>query len=132
MSNYPDHELYFSQEVASESTFNVGKSKRKLAEIKVKLHKEYVEREEACIDGETYNTERVLIAFEISGKIQIKDVVEGGNVIQAYSMLIGYLIQIFEEHQKDNGIYFYENDYDDGWNRRTLEEVFWYIVRSPD
>lgn len=132
LSNYPEHKKYFSQPVASSSVFYLGKSKRKLETVSVDIHKEYVDNRDVVIKGNDYSIETNYIAFELSGAITYRDVVEGSQVIQCYSALINALIATFEIHCSDTGVHFYENDYDAGWNRRTIEEVFSYLLRDND
>jgi hypothetical protein len=130
LSNYPDHEKYFAGPVSSISTFYLGKSARKLEVVEVKIHKEFNHQELVVIEGKEYEISNTYIAFELSGLISDRGVVEGCHSIQAYSMLINSLMAIFEEYCSQNGVYIYENDYNDGWNRRKYNEPFWYLNRD--
>lgn len=132
LSNYPDHNLYFSQPLSSTSIFYVGKSKRKLEEVKVEIYKEYEETRNVEIEGSAYSIKTTYIAFQVTGAISHKDVSEGAHSLQAYSMLINSLLWLFDDHISNNGVHFYENDYDRGWNRRDFNEMFSYLVRDVD
>ena len=130
LSNYPDHEKYFAMPVNSVSTFYLGKSARKLDQVEVIIHQEYNQREAIEIEGKTHDISTTFIAFELQGLINNKGVTEGCHSIQAYSMLINALMAIFDEYCSRNGVYIYENDYSDGWNRRKDNEPFWYLSRD--
>lgn len=130
LSNYPEHEIYFAMPVNSVSAFYLGKSARKLEEVEVTIHREFNYQEVVDIDGQKHNIATTYIAFELSGLISEKGVVEGCHSVQAYSMLINSLMAIFEDYCDRNKVYIYENDYDQGWNRRKDNESFWYLSRD--
>tara|TARA_R110000764_G_scaffold142277_6_gene230305 strand:+ start:483 stop:884 length:402 start_codon:yes stop_codon:yes gene_type:complete len=130
LSNYPDHQKYFSMPVNSVSTFYIGKSSRKLDKVEVKIHKEFNSLENVEIEGKKYEISTTYIAFELTGLISEKGVTEGCHSVQAYSMIINALMSIFDEYCQQNGVFIYENDYDQGWNRRKDNEPFWYLNRD--
>lgn len=131
LSNYPDHPEYFSRPVRSTSTYYFGKTIRKLVTVQVKVHEDYNAVRWVEIEGQKYDIETTYIAFEICGAIEHRDVAEGANSLQAASGIIYHLEDQFDRFCTSNGFYIYENDYELGWNRRTLSEVFSFIIRDP-
>lgn len=116
--------------VSSVSIFHIGKSSRKLDTVEIKIHQEFNDVRSAEIESKKYDISTTYIAFELSGLISEKGVTEGAHSVQAYSMLINALMSIFNDYCQENRVFIYENDYDQGWNRRKDNESFWYLNRD--
>ena len=132
LSNYPDHEKYFEKSIQSINIFYTGKSKRKLVETKLEIHEPFESIENVNIDGTEYNIKTIYIAYRFYGELHSRGVAEGANVLQAFSMMINSIIYELKAYKEWKGISFYENDYNSGWNKRTISELFWYLERGED
>jgi len=102
------------------------------AETKLEIHEPFESVVNTEIEGVNYNIKTIYIAYRFYGELHSRGVCEGANVIQAFSMMINSVMYELEEYKKWKGIHFYENDYNSGWNRRSVSELFWYLSRSED
>lgn len=131
--DYQNPEFFFQGDPASTSNFKVGKSKRKLKDLRIDTWQIYHESREAEIDGKIRNISYSYIGFQLSGAIENKNVSEGFTDFEAMIGLVSAVQTLFRYHEEHLGLKFYVENYaGEDWCKVSVVEMFNYLVQQDD
>jgi len=125
LTDYQNSERFFEGNPSSSSIVMVGKSKRKLRQIKIDIWPLAFEEGDAEIDHKITIIRFSRIGFHITGSIEHKNVAEGFTPLEAYTVLISYIHNLFLLYQEETKENFYMSNYaGESWCKVDLIEMF--------
>ena len=129
--DYSNPDLFFQGNPISTSRIKIGKSKRKLNEIKIEIWSIYREVKTIDVEDKPKDVPYSYIGYKISGALEEMNVSEGFSDFEAIIGVVASIQRFFEYHEKYLGMSFYVENYAGGtWCKVPVSEMFQNLVQK--